>query len=799
MTTLASGSSVTFGLAVDQTFEMTFADGTTGTITVTGPLGSPYRTTFGPAKKNNWNPLPLGTAGRVVVACTAGSVSYTLGTSSFLTAVTDAVTGDVEHLLFASQIMRITAYDANGRPDRVVVNGETYTVTYDANGLPTKVGTPAPWLYATTEGPTQYLHNAVIRGYAVSFGSKIYAISQVDRKCYVYSAGVWALASAAIDAGAGIFHLFFADSRGYLFASWGPNSHAGAQKLYRSIDGGVNWTTVLDSTYMPGGDDYLGSMTEADNGYLFASVYNDVDGAGTAARKLLKSIDGGTNWTDISTAALAATTYTRHFHSVYFCPYRLALFASGGDNGTPSKIIVSTDYGVTWTAWAQSFQATAMVSDADFVYYCSDVSGDHSIYRAAGTTAAEIIAATPFRTFTNGTGFTPVSPITNGDGTEFAWWGTVDDQGNIIFPYGKGARAAMIISGDQGASWVDGLTNTAASTTQYSYEPQFCSHYLKNKSPFFFGSINGAGYARKWRAYKSPVTLEVNASTGDDVFGDGVNTPFATIPEVGVKANAIVALTADYTPNATLGLSGLLLHRGSYQLGTAVSGTLTIDETFEGTSSLTTSTTGGGTASQTDTTNPKFGTRCARVTTSGAANDTGMVQKANALSGVAQGTEIWLAGWYYITAASLTSNAILQQMQSAVSIMVDTTANGGGLYAQLAVNSNNYKQHADDYTALTLGAWHYIKSKIKYHATLGEITIWCDGKRVLNVRGVNTYNAGALHCRFGLLSSMALTCDVDNVKIALGFDPDKPPALVLNGSAQAVIPDMIFSSGVKTW
>lgn len=97
MTTLASGSSVTFGLAVDQTFEMTFADGTTGTITVTGPLGSPYRTTFGPTKKNNWKPFSLGTTGRVTVACTAGSVSYTLGTTSFVTAVTDA-TGDVNYL-----------------------------------------------------------------------------------------------------------------------------------------------------------------------------------------------------------------------------------------------------------------------------------------------------------------------------------------------------------------------------------------------------------------------------------------------------------------------------------------------------------------------------------------------------------------------------------------------------------------------------------------------------------------------------------------------------------------------------
>lgn len=773
----------------------------TGTVSVNIPINPNIHRTTEVEVGASIEDDNLSDAGYVTVDPITGTVTSpaVLGNGAPVTAITDPRADRVSHFEASGRTIEIAAYDTKGHPDRLCVNGDTYTIAYDANGLPTKAGTPAPWLYATTEGPTAYLHNANVRGYAISFGDKIYAISQVDHKCYVYDSGAWTIVSAAIEGSPGIFHLFFADSHGYLFVAWGPSSHAGAQKLYRSIDGGANWTVVLDSTYMPDGDDYVGSMTEADNGYLFASIYNGVGGAGTAARKLLKSVDGGANWTDISTAALAATTYLRHFHSVYFCPHRLALFASGGDDGTSSKIIISTDYGVTWTAWAQSFQATAMVSDADFVYFGADLPGDHSIYRAAGTTAAEIIAATPFRTFTNGTGFTPVSPITGGDGTEFPWFGVVDDQGTVIFPYGKGARAAMIMSGDQGASWVDGLVGTAETTLQYSYEPQFCSHYLETKSPFFFGSINGHGYTRKWRAYKSPVTLEVNASTGDDVFGDGINTPFATIPEVGVKANAMVVLSADYTPNATLGLSGLILHRGDYQLGAAVTGSLTIDETFEGTSSLTTLTTGSGTVSQTNTTNPKFGTQCARVTTSGAPGDTGMVQKSNALSGVAQGADVWMAGWYYITAASLTSGATLQQMSSAVSIIADTTANGGGLYASLLVNNYAIKQHKDDYTALTLGAWHYIKSKIRYHATLGEITIWCDGKRVLHVTGVNTYNAGSLHARWGLLSSMALTCYVDNVKLALGFDPDKPPALVLNGTGQLIIPDMIMSTGVKTW
>lgn len=696
-------------------------------------------------------------------------------------------------------LVRIEAFDTKGRPDRIFANGDTYTLVYDANGALTKAGTPAPWLFETTEGATQFPHNSNIRGACVGFGGKIYAVSNVDRKCYTYESGTWAAKSAAIDAGSGLFHLLFADSRGYLFCAWGPSGGAGAQKLYRSTDGGATWAVVVNSTYMPDGDDHIGSMTEADNGYLFASVYNDVDGAGTAARELLRSTDGGATWSSIAAAALAATTFTRHFHSVYFCPHRLALFVTGGDDGAPSKIVVSTDYGETFSAWSQSFQATAVTSDATHVYFFSDVAGDHSIYRATGATAAAIIASTPYRTFTAGTTFTPVSPITNCDGTEFAWWGRVDDSGVVIFPAGKGARAALLMSGDQGASWVDGLGGAASGTLQWSFEPIYCSHYLTEFDGYFYGSINGLGYTRRWRCYASPTTLKVDAGAGDDVVGDGITTPFATIPETGVKANAVVALIADYSRNATLGLSGLIVNRNGYSLGVAETGSLTVDETFEGTSTLTDVTTGSGTVSQTSTTQPKFGTRCARVTTSGSGTDTAMVQKANVLSGVAQGTDVWLAGWYNLTAASLTATAILAQLQTAVNITVDTTANGGGLMAQTVVNNYIYRQHATDYTSLILNGWNYIKVKIRYHAITGSVTIWANGKRVLHVTGINTYNAGALNARFGLYSAQALTCDVDNVKVSFGFDPDKPAAIVLHGTGQLIVPDMLTTQGVKTW
>lgn len=102
MTTLAAGSSVTFGLSVDQTFELTTTDGTTGTISLDGPFGSPMLWSFGPARQNNWKPVSKGLSGALTLTCTAGSVSYTVGSSVFVTVTTDAVTGIIDLVVSGS-------------------------------------------------------------------------------------------------------------------------------------------------------------------------------------------------------------------------------------------------------------------------------------------------------------------------------------------------------------------------------------------------------------------------------------------------------------------------------------------------------------------------------------------------------------------------------------------------------------------------------------------------------------------------------------------------------------------------
>lgn len=692
---------------------------------------------------------------------------------------------------------------SSGKPAGVLAGGDAYGLTFNADGSISRAGAAPPWLYQDSNGAMQWLHQTAVRGVAIGFGGKIYAISSQDRKCHVYSAGAWTIASAAIDAGSGIFNTLFADSRGYLFASWAANSGSGGQKLYRSIDGGVNWTTVLSSSDMTDADDYAHSMTEDNLGYLYCTSYNTVD-TPQGLKALFKSTDSGATWTNIYANISAVNNYPRHMHCVYWDKYRSALWVSGGD-GSPYAICVSTDHGATFTAWSNSFQATALLADADYFYFCADISGDHSIYRAAGTTVAAILASTPRNVLKIGSSQSPVSPFPGTDGTEFSWWGAIDADGNIAFPYGKGAQAFVAMSSDQGASWTDGLAGSAVGITQWSHEPIFPSNYLTTWDGFLCGVATGTRYARRWRTYSSGGYLDVNSATGDDAVGNGLGTPWATIPESGVLSNSKVRLTANYTKNASLSLPGLILDRGSYTLGVADSGTLTVNENFEGTSSLTTATSGAATISQTSAANPwtgnptGAGTRAARGTTSGGGSEVSMVLLSNGFNTAASGDYLWMSGWFYLTAASVTAQCIIMQFQNGVNIGVDLTSGGGGLAAQTATDSKQFRQHLDDMVAFPLNEYVYIKARVLKHATAGRITVWQNGRQVQDVLGVNTNGSGITSPRWGAVTAQAVTMDVDSVKASINFDPDQPPAYKLQGVGQVLIPDMEVTPAVKPY
>ncbi len=652
-------------------------------------------------------------------------------------------------------------------------NGARGEMVYSSGRLQTTASVYPPWLYLDANGPTNFMLQSNIRGLGFGVDQAIHCISTQDRKFYKYSNGAWSgPLSAAIDATIGIFTLMYMDSRGYLFAAWQNPS----QSLYRSTDGGVTWATVITSAELPRPDDYIGTMTEANDGSLYATGYNSTDAAGIAVNKIWKSVDGGATWQNITPNL--AFQYQRHVHNVVWDVFRNCLFISGGDSSN-QYIQLSTDYGQTWTSWTASFQCTAITMDADYVYFCSDIAGDHGIYRANGKTVAEILASTPRRV-------AKITDVSGTDGTEFAWWADRDNSGNVYFPYAKGAKAVLLASADQGMSWSDVLNSQVSGTTNFGSEFVLVSKYKTGWDSFYYSLMNTPRYCARWCVYRSGETFMVNNSTGNDDFGNGIDVPRKTIPEHGIKPNSIVTLGENYLENASLGLPGLVLDSNGKTFGSAVSGSVAISETFEGTSSLTTVTVTSGTVDQVATANPYLGTKHARCVTAASAGSTALVNKTTGLPGVS-GDTVWLSGYFYLASATITSIPYIAQFNASTVLYIDVTASGGGLCVQTAVDSKIFRQHLDDYVAFPLGQYVKVKLSVYLHATNGEIKVWQDGRRVLHVKGVNTLNTYAGTVRWGVSSGQVLTMDVDNVKASLNVDPDLPTAYSLNGKGQFLI------------
>jgi len=435
----------------------------------------------------------------------------------------------------------ITTY-ASGKLSKLAGNrNEPLDITYANGRVQYVANAQPPWMYLTSNGPVNFMLQTAIRGSGFGVGGEIHCISTFDKKFYKYTAGAWTgPLSAAIDASGGLFTLMYMDSRGNLFASWSGSS---SKALYRSADGGATWTTVLGAADLPDTDDHIGSMAESDNGYLFATGYNSVAAAPTAVNKIWRSIDGGATWVNITPNL--AFQYQRHTHSVTWDIYRKCLWLGGGDS-SGQFIQVSSDYGNTWASWTASFQCTAIVADADYVYYCSDLAGDHGLYRARGATVAQVLATTPRRV-------AKITDIAGTDGTEFAWWGDTNAQGQVYFPYSKGAKAAVLASSDQGLSWTDVLDTQVSGTLNFGPEFVRVSKYKSGWDGFNISASTTVRYSIRWRVYPSAMEWLVNNVNGDDDFGDGISTATKTVPEFGVKPNAVVKLSSNYSANASLG------------------------------------------------------------------------------------------------------------------------------------------------------------------------------------------------------------------------------------------------------
>lgn len=159
---------------------------------------------------------------------------------------------------------------------------------------------------------------------------------------------------------------------------WAANGYYAA--VYKTIDGGLNWTEQLNESML-------------DGNYYFRNIEflnTDIGFLGTLNGKIFRTIDGGSTWNNITNitpnppaicglSAVGSST-------IYGC----------GAYFTPAYIIKSTDSGATWVNIDMSAYANALVEikflTEDIGYACGSSSTGATVLKTTdgGTTWTEI-------------------------------------------------------------------------------------------------------------------------------------------------------------------------------------------------------------------------------------------------------------------------------------------------------------------------------------------------------------------------------------------------------------------------
>lgn len=133
--------------------------------------------------------------------------------------------------------------------------------------------------------------------------------------------------------------LTFVDSNNYVYVSAGSTNY-----LYRSIDGGTNFSMVLDLARTYGIDGMIISMTEDGSGNLYAAEY----GLELPIQcRIFKSTDDGATWVE------NYSRNARHWHSIRYNSSNGWLYAMTGESTTGTtehdQLYRSKNEGVSWT------------------------------------------------------------------------------------------------------------------------------------------------------------------------------------------------------------------------------------------------------------------------------------------------------------------------------------------------------------------------------------------------------------------------------------------------------------------
>jgi len=198
---------------------------------------------------------------------------------------------------------------------------------------------------------------------ALAESAKTVAIDSSDRLFVVASNDVW----RSTDYGASwaeVFNpntrtestnLFYVDSRDYIFVLIYEHPN---YDLYRSTDHGDTWSKVCE------GLPHCWDMDEAPNGDLYFNTYASHAGDDI----IYKSTNGGADWT-----VFYNITGVKHIHCVQVNEYNgTQMYAATGDNITANEQRYLFYDGVSWSNLTLTGSATSIWFDSEYVYWAAD-------------------------------------------------------------------------------------------------------------------------------------------------------------------------------------------------------------------------------------------------------------------------------------------------------------------------------------------------------------------------------------------------------------------------------------------
>lgn len=200
----------------------------------------------------------------------------------------------------------------------------------------------------------------------------------------------------------------FIDSQGYVYASpFGPiGSNVGSADagLWRSTDGGTNWTRVIDlptlfatthNGYAIGRGMSLLAVAEDTTlrntetyKWLYATLYTDTSHADYFTVRIYRSKDAGATWTAVYTGSTTDYIHMHQIHvdgnnNVYALPDKYAAYGPPYNPTTTNSILKSTNGGDTWTGIGSTSlpQFTALESGSGFRVFGTDDPDELAVYR----------------------------------------------------------------------------------------------------------------------------------------------------------------------------------------------------------------------------------------------------------------------------------------------------------------------------------------------------------------------------------------------------------------------------------